>query len=72
VTWQVCKFRKDDVLNLTHTLSIYILDLWGSRCTFSCRNNGILTHREPVVCNDNLQWQGTEPDCIIQQSNFFK
>lgn len=47
-------------------------DIWGSRCTFSCRNNGILTHREPVVCNDNLQWQGAEPECIIQQSNFFK
>lgn len=44
-------------------------DIWGSKCTFSCKNNGILTHREPVVCNDNLQWQGVEPDCIIQHSN---
>lgn len=43
-------------------------DIWGSRCTFSCRNNGILSHREPVTCNDNLQWQGSEPECIQQSS----
>lgn len=46
-----------------------LADIWGSKCTFSCKNNGILTHREPIVCNDNLQWQGVEPDCIIQPSN---
>lgn len=44
-------------------------DLWGSKCTFSCKNNGILTHKEPVFCNDNLQWHGNEPACIVQHSN---
>jgi hypothetical protein len=44
-------------------------DIWGSKCTFFCKNNGILTHREPVYCNDNLQWIGTEPSCIMQHSN---
>jgi hypothetical protein len=45
-------------------------DLWGSKCTFSCKNNnGILTHKEAVICNDNLQWHGAEPDCIVQHSN---
>lgn len=46
-------------------------DLWGSKCSFSCKNNnGILTHKEQVFCNDNLQWHGEEPDCInAQHSN---
>lgn len=45
-------------------------DIWGSKCTFHCRNNGILTHRDPVFCNDNLQWSGApEPECIVQHSN---
>lgn len=45
-------------------------DIWGSKCVFSCKNNGILTHKEPMVCNDNLEWHGpAEPECIVQQSN---
>ncbi|CAO1376936.1 unnamed protein product [Diamesa serratosioi] len=47
-------------------------DIWGSKCTFHCRNNGILTHREPVFCNDNLQWSGAhEPECIVQHKTYF-
>lgn len=57
--------------NLNVKVNCDLADIWGSRCTFSCRNNGILSHREPIVCNDNLQWQGSEPECIQQSSNSF-
>ncbi|KAG5684867.1 hypothetical protein PVAND_014077 [Polypedilum vanderplanki] len=50
-----------------------ISNVWGSKCTFSCKNNnGILSHKEPIVCNDNLQWHGTEPDCIFQHREYYK
>jgi hypothetical protein len=47
-------------------------DIWGSKCTFFCKNNGILTHREPIFCNDNLQWVGSEPSCIMQHKQYFR
>lgn len=39
--------------------------LWGSKCAFKCKNDRLfLSHREPFVCNDDLQWQGHEPKCL--------
>lgn len=39
--------------------------LWGSKCAFKCKDERLfLSHREPFVCNDDLQWQGNEPDCV--------
>lgn len=39
--------------------------LWGSACAFECRNDDeYLSHQEPMICNDNLQWIGGAPDCI--------
>lgn len=39
--------------------------IWGSKCAFQCKDHGThLSHREPLVCNDNLEWQGHVPECI--------
>lgn len=41
-------------------------NIWGSRCTFSCKNGGELSHEKPVICGDNLNWYGDEPVCSFQ------
>lgn len=39
--------------------------LWGSKCAFKCRDDRFfLSHREPIVCNDDLEWHGHEPKCM--------
>lgn len=39
--------------------------LWGSKCAFKCRDERLfLSHRDPIVCNDDLQWQGHKPECV--------
>lgn len=39
--------------------------LWGSKCAFKCRDARLfLSHRNPFICNDDLQWQGHEPQCV--------
>lgn len=39
--------------------------IWGSKCAFECRNKAKhLSHREPLVCSEGLQWVGEEPECI--------
>lgn len=37
--------------------------IWGSECTFVCKNGGMLSHQEPIVCGDDLTWSGDEPNC---------
>lgn len=39
--------------------------LLGSKCAFKCRDEHLfLSHREPIVCDDDLQWHGVEPQCV--------
>lgn len=39
--------------------------LWGSKCAFKCKDEHLfLSHRESIMCNDDLQWQGHEPNCV--------
>ena len=38
-------------------------NIWGSICTFSCKNKGIVSHQIPVICDDDLEWTGHEPTC---------
>lgn len=39
--------------------------LWGSKCAFNCRDERLfLSHRKPIVCNDDLHWHGHEPKCM--------
>lgn len=39
--------------------------IWGSSCTFACRNTRAqLSHQEPVICNENSEWIGQEPNCM--------
>lgn len=47
--------------------------IWGSKCAFKCKNrHAVLSHREPIICNENEEWIGTEPECIEDNSkNFF-
>lgn len=46
----------------------------GSKCAFQCRNNHgtHLSHNNPIVCNENLQWDGHEPECINDNFMFMK
>lgn len=44
--------------------------IWGSKCTFSCRNPAaVLSHMNPAVCDDNLEWFGEEPTCRTHNYN---
>lgn len=38
-------------------------NIWGSKCSFSCKNGGMLSHTDPVACDDDLEWFGDEPTC---------
>jgi hypothetical protein len=38
--------------------------IWGSKCTFSCKSDGTLSHYNPVVCGDDSEWTGDEPLCL--------
>lgn len=62
-----------NVINENIKVKCDLADIWGSKCTFSCKNNGILTHKEPIICSDSLEWHGPpEPECIVQQRDYFK
>lgn len=38
--------------------------IWGSKCAFECRTDGThLSHNEPMICNADLQWDGSVPEC---------
>lgn len=53
-----------NLVNKNVTMSCTAGMIWGSKCAFGCKNeNEYLTHREPMICNEKLQWSGTEPDC---------
>lgn len=41
--------------------------IWGSKCFFVCKK-GRLSHRRPIVCSDELKWEGDEPECVIDDS----
>lgn len=38
-------------------------NIWGSMCSFSCAHAEKLSHTDPIICNDDLQWTGEEPVC---------
>lgn len=40
--------------------------IWGSECSFSCKNGEILSHQNPIVCGDDLTWIGEEPFCYTK------
>lgn len=38
--------------------------MWGSRCTFACKDGRIASHTASIYCADNLEWTGgEEPVC---------
>lgn len=46
--------------------------IWGSKCAFECRETGTeLSHNEPMICNADLQWEGSVPDCRRNIGKFF-
>lgn len=55
--------------NKNLTMSCTAATIWGSKCAFGCKNEGeYITHREPMVCSENLEWVGEEPDCTQEIS----
>lgn len=42
--------------------------IWGSECTFTCKNGGSPSHQEPIVCGDDLTWTGDEPTCELRST----
>lgn len=39
--------------------------IWGSKCAFQCKNPATeVSHNEPMVCDETLNWVGHQPDCI--------
>lgn len=64
-----------NVKNKNMSISCTAGNLWGSKCAFRCKNDDeYLSHREPMVCNENLEWAGNEPECTktMGKSHFFK
>ncbi len=61
----VRKCPKYQVINTKDLLVKCDLDnIWGSKCTFSCKHGGdIISHEDPVTCGDDLDWYGEEPVC---------
>lgn len=60
--------RKCSKYQLANTKDLHVncdLDnIWGSKCVFSCKNGGDLSHENPVICEDDLNWSGEEPVCF--------
>lgn len=49
-----------------------MVNIWGSKCRFGCRNNGKLSHNRPIYCNDDLKWSGDIPSCkYAKPSKYF-
>lgn len=40
--------------------------LWGSSCSFTCKDGGYMNQPANVYCNDHLEWSGEEPYCHYQ------
>lgn len=38
-------------------------NLWGSSCSFTCKDGGYMSRPASVFCNDHLEWTGEEPYC---------
>lgn len=38
-------------------------NLWGSTCSFTCKDGGYMNYPTNVFCNDHLEWSGEEPYC---------
>lgn len=38
-------------------------NLWGSSCSFTCKDGGYMNLPTNVFCNDHLEWSGEEPYC---------
>ncbi|XP_058458216.1 uncharacterized protein LOC131434936 [Malaya genurostris] len=39
--------------------------IWGSKCTFHCRNDGFLSKQNAYVeCTEDQTWEGDEPYCV--------
>ncbi|XP_055308823.1 uncharacterized protein LOC129572752 [Sitodiplosis mosellana] len=56
--------------NKNLTMSCTAATVWGSKCAFGCKNEGeFLTHREPMVCSESLEWIGEEPNCTQELNN---
>lgn len=46
--------------------------VWGSQCAFECKKEGeSLNHREPIVCNEDLEWFGDQPKCVSDIGNWY-
>ncbi|XP_055308825.1 uncharacterized protein LOC129572753 isoform X2 [Sitodiplosis mosellana] len=44
--------------------------IWGSQCAFECRKEGeSLSHRDSIVCNEDLEWIGEVPHCVSDIEN---
>lgn len=42
--------------------------IWGSKCTFFCRNDGYLSRQDAFVeCGEDQTWEGEEPYCIYNE-----
>ncbi|XP_055528126.1 uncharacterized protein LOC129720656 [Wyeomyia smithii] len=42
--------------------------IWGSRCTFFCRNDGYLSRQDAFVeCGEDQTWEGEEPYCVYNE-----
>lgn len=38
-------------------------NLWGSTCSFTCKDGGYMNQATNIFCNDHLEWSGEEPYC---------
>lgn len=47
-------------------------NIWGSRCYFSCKDGGNLSHESPIICGDDLNWSGDEPQCSLRCESYKK
>lgn len=42
--------------------------IWGSKCTFHCRNEGYLSNQNAFVeCSEDQTWEGEEPYCSYNE-----
>lgn len=59
--------RKCPKYQLTNAKDLHVkcdLDnIWGSKCVFSCKHGGDLSHDGAIICGDDLNWTGEEPTC---------
>lgn len=72
---QVCNMKYRVIVNrcptyTTHNPGLRVkcpLDnLWGSTCSFTCKEGGYISQQPNLRCNDDLEWRGEEPYCHYQ------